>query len=330
MEAIQHINPQAIDENNVDEFIQMLHAREYSPQDTIGLFQYLFDEDTNENCIDNRALVEEIIDNIDFTWFSIGDFTYEQRSKLYCAFAEKYSLGDSLAAMEFSREIGCFIPEVERKISQDDNVTSQYSQLICELDELSDVAQSWLAKNYLIAPLSVRLCEVLFKLEYYADYIIANILRDRKMVMDPRIPFAAYLEVYEKVEEVFDIMADHWDFLEQLQQEANLHELQEDRLLPVFKVRQTERFFSFIISEKTSINLKKTYLEEFGKFREEKDSIAFQKLICKPENIKLVDSIELKERISQQLWETNRAHKGQFTRKWNECWKDKLTQAQPV
>ena len=80
----------------------------------------------------------------------------------------------------------------------------------------------------------------------------------------------------------------------------------------------------------TILYLKKLYLKEFKKFKEEKDSIAYQRLICKPKNIKLVDSVELKESIYQRLWESNRTHKGLFTRFWNKEWAKKLSQAQPV
>ena len=76
--------------------------------------------------------------------------------------------------------------------------------------------------------------------------------------------------------------------------------------------------------------MKKQYLNEFGQFKSEADSIAFQQLICKPENIKLVDSIDLKNSIYQRLWESHRYHKGLFTRYWNKEWANKLIQEQPV
>ena len=52
----------------------------------------------------------------------------------------------------------------------------------------------------------------------------------------------------------------------------------------------------------------------------------YQKLIlmCKEENMKLLGSHRIFNRIYRNLWELNRGHKGVFTRKWNECWKDKL------
>ena len=144
------------------------------------------------------------------------------------------------------------------------------------------------------------------------------------------MPICTYVEVYINVSAVFDIMSDHWEFLDRLQSVADFNELSESQLIPVFKVPQTKRFFEYMLSDKTTLELKKQYLKEFYKFKEEKDSIAFQRLICKPENIKLVDSVELKESIYQRLWDSNSTHKGLFTRFWNKEWAKKLSQAQPV
>ena len=78
-------------------------------------------------------------------------------------------------------------------ICDDDNADSDYCALVAELDELSDVALLWLKKNYLIAPLSEKLCERIFEKGFQTDYIVANILRENRMIMDPRIAFSCWI-----------------------------------------------------------------------------------------------------------------------------------------
>ena len=329
-DAIHHINAESVDEDRAEALLQVIYAREYYPEDIIGLFEYLFKPDVNPNCIQNVSAVEAVIDNIEFGRFHTQQLTYEQRSRLYESFSDRYPINNSESAINFTRHFGCFIPDVEKIISADTSVNAKYRALIVELDELSDVALLWVKKYYFTAPASEKLCNILFEKGMYTDYIIATILREKRMIMDPRIDFSVYIEVYAEVEDVFDIMSDHWDFLEELQQLADYSQLKETHIIPMFKVPQTERFFTYMLSDKTPPELKKRYLKEFQQFKEEKDSIAFQRLICRPENIKLVDSVELKENIYQRLWDSNRTHKGLFTRFWNKEWAKKLSQAQPV
>lgn len=328
--AIYHINTKAIDEDNVSALLEVIYSRQYSAEDVVYLFDYLFKVEVNPNCISDESTVKSIIDDIEFAHFHTEQLTYEQRSHLYASFSDKYNISDSESAISFTRHFGCFIPEVEKIISADKATNTKYRALIVELDELSDVALLWVKSYYFTAPASEKLCNILFENGMCADYIVATMLREKRMIIDHRIDFSIYIEVYVNVSAVFDIMSDHWDFLERLQSEADLNELSESQLIPVFKVPQTQRFFEYMLSDKTTLELKKKYLKEFYKFKEEKDSIAFQRLICTPTNIKLVDSIDLKESISQRLWETNRNHKGQFTKAWNKEWSKKLSQPQPV
>ena len=120
-------------------------------------------------------------------------------------------------------------------------------------------------------------------------------------------------------------MSGHWAFLERLQQEAALDEFDDEHLIPIFKTEQTKRFFEFIFSDKTSVSIKQRYLVEFGKFKTEEDSKAFQMLICKEENMKLLGSYDIYHRIHENLWSSNPSHKMLFTRTWNKNWKDKLS-----
>ncbi len=328
--AIYHINTEAINEENVSALLKVIYAREYSAEDLVYLFEYLFKADVNINCIDDVSTIKSIIDNFEFNRFSTDRLSYEQRSQIYASFSGHYNITDYEDAIDFIRHFGCLIPEVESSISQDATAKDSYCALIAELDEISATTLNWIESNYLVAPLSEGLCETLLEKGWPVEFIVGNILREKRMVMDSRIEFSSYIEAYAEIEAVFDIMSDHWDFLEKLQQLADYSQLKETHIIPMFKVPQTERFFTYMLSDKTTLELKKRYLNEFTKFKEEKDSIAFQRLICKPQNIKLVDSAELKESIYQRLWDSNRVHKGLFTRFWNKEWAKKLSQAQPV
>ena len=119
-------------------------------------------------------------------------------------------------------------------------------------------------------------------------------------------------------------MSGHRAFLEEIQKSADLTKLDEEHLIPIFEVEQTERFFNHIFSDNISTSIKEKYLKSFGKFKSEKDSKAFQKLICKKENMELLGSYDLYNRIHHQLWETNPTHKMLFTKAWRARWKEEL------
>lgn len=329
-DAVRHINTEKIDVESVSELLQVIYAREYSPEELIDLFEYLFIPNVNTHCIDDTAAIETLLDEMDFQRLGVKQLTYEQRSRLYASFSDQHSITDSEDAISFTKRFGCFIPEVEKIISEDKTACTEYCDLIVELDELTDIALRWTEKYYFTAPASERLCNILFDKERYDDYIIATILREKRMVIDSRIDFDVYINIYINVDEVFNIMSDHWEFLGRLQSEADFSLLSENQIVPIFKVPQIQRFFEYMLANKTPLELKKRYLKEFTEFKAEKDSVAFQKLICKSENIKLVDSIDLKNSIYERLWDSNRAHKGVFTRTWNKAWGSKLLQEQPV
>ena len=328
--AIYHINTEVIDEKNISALLDIIYSRKYSPEDLVYLFEYLFKADVNINCIDDTSTIKSIIDSFEFDRFSTNRLTNEQRSRIYATFSDQYNISDSEDAISFTKCFGCFIPEVEEIISSDKSACKEYCELIAEMNELSEIALVWLESNYFTVAASEKICKILFEKEWYADYIVATMLREKHMIMDDRIDFVSYFDAYANVAEAFEIMSGHWDFLEKLQQQADFSKLSEEQIIPMFNVPQYTRFLTHILSDNTTPELKKQYIRDFYKFKEEKDSIAFQQLICKPENIKLVDSLELKESISRRLWESKPSHKGQFTKAWNKEWSRKLSQPHPV
>lgn len=323
-EAIDSINCQNITSENRQDFIDLIYSKEYSVEDIIYLFEYLFDEKVNENCITDVIVRKDFLDELDFETVGVKKLSDAQRTHIYSIIKKDYSIINTEQAITFTKKFGCFIPEIEKMICDDEKKTQEYCDLICELDELTDKAYDWLENNYLIAPLSDRLCQQLYENKKYMDYIIANILRNGDMVIDENIPFDNYINIYKNVDEVFEVMSGHWDFLERMQSEAKLNDLDDKHIIPMFKVRQIARFFEFIFSVKDKDELKKQYLKSCGEFKTEEDSISFQKLICKQEHMELLGDYSLKHRIDHLLWSTNSAHKRVFTRKWNERWKKEL------
>ena len=328
--AINHINTHTIKVSDTPKLVEIIHTRKYKSEETVYLFSYLFCSDMNKNYINDRVLAKELIEKLDFRKLDTKNLSFAQRSQIYLAFSKLYAPSNSTTAIDFSRHFGCFIPEVEKIISNDRSAKTKYMDLIVELDELSDSALIWLESNPVTIPLSEKLCHRLVEVGRYRDAIVADVLRRNSLVLDDRIDISEYISVYAKVDSVFEIMSSNSTFLGRVQDKATFSDLGEKRLIPMFAIQQSGRFINFILSDKTNKALKIRYLKEFGDFRTEHDAVAFQKTICKPENIKFIDSLILKERIAQQLGKTSRGARIIFTRTWNQEWADKFSTAQLV
>lgn len=320
-QAIKSIDTNNIESLDVEQAVSILQSRTYEPKELVSLFNYLFNYEINENCIQDAGFICSIIDEMNFVNLNIRACNEKQRASIYNSFKDTYVIDSADTAINFTKHIGCFISEVEQIIAEASKYESAYCDLIKELDELSEISLKWAEKNYITIALSEKLSNKLYEVKDYQNYIITTILRDGRMIMDENIPFSDYEEVYIKIDKVFDVMSDHWDFLRKLADEGNLENLPEEKLIPIFKVEQVKRFTEFILLGE-NIELKKKYIREFYKFKDKVDSIAFQKAICRPENIKLVDSEELKKAIDIKLWDDDRTHKGIFTKKWKKMWKE--------
>ncbi len=324
-EAVRLINTLNIDEDNYELILEMLYSREYSPDETMFLFEYLFDE-SSKYFIENEVIRQNLVDEFDFERMSFEKLSDSQRSRVYKLISSECNITTTEKAIEITKRLGCFVPEIEEIIQEAPGYKTEYLELIATIDELTALALKWIddSGEYVTVALSERLCSILFEHKFYHDYVIADTLRKQDLIMREDIPFKIYNEVYKNVPEMFDIMSEHWDFLETLQTDADLQGLDEKLLIPMFKTRQTTKFFSYIFSDNVTQELKEKYLKTFGKFKEEKDSKAFQVLICKKENIELLGSYDMYYRIKEQLWETNPSHKRLFTKHWNERWKKEL------
>ena len=320
-ELFKLVDTSQINEENYSEVSDMLCERTYATSELVDLFDWLFNNEKNENCISDPVLRKNFFESFDLRKLELRKLDDQQRSYTYSVIADVIVVNTPDDAISVMKRFDCLIPEIEPIVQKD---SKKYSALIASMNEFSSETLKWLDKNFIRDGLSETLCKVLYEREDYINFIIADVLRKKDMILDENIPFEDYISVYENVPEMFSIMSEHYDFLEKLQLEADLDKLPQEKIVPMFKVPQHKRFFEFIFSSNQPDELKNEYLSSFGKFASLDDSLAFQKLVCKEENMKLLGSHRIFNRIYRNLWELNRGHKGVFTRKWNECWKDKL------
>ncbi|MBQ7976143.1 MAG: hypothetical protein IJ300_10710, partial [Clostridia bacterium] len=324
IEAIHLIDTTLISEANYALLTKSIHNKHFESNDLLALFEWLFDEDSNENCVTDESVKKSIFDSLDFGLLNIKALNEAQREKIKELFDDIFNSGVPENAIELLKKFMCLIPSIEESACTNEDLYESYSHLIAEFDEFSTYTLKWLDKHYIQCGLSEKLCKILYDKKDYQNYIIADCLRKNNMVIDANIPLKEYISVYINVDEMFDLMSGHWNFLEQLQVHADLSKLDEKHLTPIFKTNQTERFFTYIFSDKTDDSIKENYLCKFGKFKTENDSKAFQRLICQTHNMELLGSYDLYHKIHRNLWESNSSHKRLFTKAWNTRWKKEL------
>ncbi len=318
-ESIKMIDTMQINKENCNEIMNMICKKKYSSDEIVLILDWLFNDDENENSLSEPVLRKKAVEDLDFSKLNLRELNDEQRDYVYDLISDVFTVKTSSDSINVMNKLNCLIPCLE-KLAQNDNI--KYLSLVADFGEVTVETLKWFDENYISCAMPKNICEILYERKDYSNYIIADVLRRQDMIIDDSIPFADYISVYKNVSEMFEIMSNHYDFLERLQLEADFDELSDEHLMPAFKVPQHERFFNYIFSEKKSEKLKKAYLSEFGKFATLDDSMAFQRLMCKEENMNLLGSEKTFSKIHRHLWELNRGHKGVFTRKWNERWKD--------
>lgn len=323
-EAIELIDTTQFYDDNYSALFSVIYKKNFSSEDLIGLMEWLFDEERNEDCVLDPVLRKQMYDALDFKTLNMKNLSELQREKIHTLMSDVCVNNTSEDSLKLLQKYGCLIPSLEELVGEDSELEVEYSKLIASCDEFSSFTSKWLNKHYIRYGLSDKLCEILFEEKDYENYIIADCLRKNNMILDERIPFKNYIEVYKNVEEMFDLMSEHWDFLEKVQATADFSKFDKELLVPIFEVPQTERFFQYIFSDENETSIKEEYLQKFGKFKTEQDSKAFQRLICKDENMELLGSYDLYYRIHRQLWESNPTHKGLFTKAWRARWKKEL------
>lgn len=315
--AIILLDLDRIEENNY-QLVKIANKREYSTDELLKLFYHLFGDDSDEI---SDEIISEILESLDFTALNTKRLSFDQRNTFYSLISDIISnQNEEDEIIGFLRRFGGFIPALEEPIQN----SEEYPRLMQFFDELSDKSLTWLDENYITCSLSEKLCSILYDRKDFQNYIIATALREGHMIIDQSIPEKDYLKVYqESCEAMFNIMSEHWDFLEMFQQLADLKDYDEEHIIPAFKTKQYRRFFEYI--DTLDSDIKVQYFNTFGKIASLEDSKAFRKLVCKEENIELLGDINTYNHIKEQLWDDAPYEKAQFTRVWNQRWKEELS-----
>lgn len=328
--AIQLVNTALDFQQRVTELCTLLALREYSAEDTLLLFRQLFDESFSAECIKDQTTIRELVWNMDYTKIKVDQLNVEQSEEIAKILSAAANLRNAEDALRFLNLTKCLIPSLELIIEGDSSYFEEYLSLIKTLDTCTQTTVEWfealpmnqLGEEIKDGGLSKNICSLLKANKKYYAYVLGEILREKNMIMDSDVPFEVYYELYTKVEAVYDIMSDHWEFLEQIQLHDLFKELDARHLQPIYKVKQHRKFFTYVLSETSEENIKE-YILKFGEIETEAASKEFEKLVCTPEILELIDSKKAFEHIRERLWGDAR-HKMLFTRKWNERWKKEL------
>lgn len=313
--AISLIDVSRIDDNNFEQ-VTTIHLKSYNQDELMLLLLTLFDNN-NEDSLDS-SVKPELVNMLDFAKLGFKQLDFNQRNEIFSLISDVLSFPDSNEIIEFLKSVNCFIPDLEERITDDD----EYPELIKLFDEFTDVSTEWLDKHYITCDLSEKLCDELFDSNNYVNYIIASTLRIGSLKIVDTIPFDEYLDVYKDSNELFNIMSRNLDFLERFQQQADFSEFDMAHITPAYQAKQHERFFSYIDS--LTPEEKKSYYMSFGKFSSLNDSKLFRKLVCREDNMELLGDYKIYDHIKEQLWEDDPHDKGQFTKVWNKRWKSEL------
>ena len=313
--AISLIDVSRIDDNNFEQ-VTTIHLKSYNQDELMLLLLTLFDNN-NEDSLDS-SVKPELVNMLDFAKLGFKQLDLNQRNEIFSLISDVLSFPDSNEIIEFLKSVNCFIPDLEERITDDD----EYPELIKLFDEFTDVSTEWLDKHYITCDLSEKLCDELFDSNNYVNYIIASTLRIGSLKIVDTIPFDEYLDVYKDSNELFNIMSRDLDFLERFQQQADFSEFDMAHITPAYQAKQHERFLSYI--DTLTPEEKKSYYMSFGKFSSLNDSKLFRKLVCREDNMELLGDYKIYDHIKEQLWEDDPHDKGQFTKVWNKRWKSEL------
>lgn len=321
--AIDAIEPHSVNLDNYMELVDAIARRNYENDSTIRLFRQMFDPDYQSDCIVKHSdLFASIVTHIDYKSINLRKLDEESRETIYGLINEGFDYAE-IEPIEQIRALGCLIPSLEKEISDNDK---EYGLLIREINEFTSYTLSWLKDNYIRNSLSKELSDELKRNGDYPNYITTSVLRDGKMIIDNSFSINNYIYVYINVPEMFDIMCDHWEFLESIEKEEYLNMLHKsdegNRLIyPFDKVHQNEDIISFIFAGYFNEDEKRNYILNIGEFSSDKAAKIFLTKLVRPQNIDLVNSIKgywhVRNRLPSNM-------KGYFTKKWKERWEGEL------
>ena len=324
--AINYINVVSAKPDNYSSLLPTIYAKDYSNEELILLFDWLFNTVNSDIPLDSTVFAS-MVNEMDFKTLNIRKLSEADREAIY-ALVEPAFERNGLSYSERLYRFNCLVPSVEQKMSNDEDSLDEYFALIQKLDEFTSFSLKYLSEHYIDISLSDKLSSKLKENEDYENYITTSVLRKNDMIIDVDVPYDKYVNVYLNVPQMYEIMSDHWDFLEGLQTETHLNRIfksaRKDELIPpMYKVPQHKEFFGFMLSDRFDNEIKKTYLINMGEFASDEDSSAFKNLICTKENIELLGNKDIYWKIRNNF--KHKAEKAVFSRKWKEGWGSKIS-----
>lgn len=226
-------------------------------------------------------------------------------------------------AFQFMRRANCLIPMLEITSQKDASYDDEYIEFINNLESFTKQTIKWITERTPDSAFPLCVCDELYRCEEYYYYIPAVSLHNNELIIDENIDFDHYIDVYEDVDEMFELMSESIWFLENLRDSGHYSRLKKQQLRALYKVKQTEQLYKYVFDNYDDEE-KMYYLNHYNKFKTEEDSKKFQVMICQPDNLELIGDMNLFHKIKQSLWETNPTHKARFTRVWNIRWKEEL------
>ncbi len=324
--AIKYINTVSAKPENYSSLLPTIYAKDYSNEELVFLFDWLFNTVNSDIPLDSTVF-DSIVDKMDFKVLNIRNLGETDRETVY-ALVEPAFERNNLSYSERLDKLNCLVPSVEKKMTDDEGSLDEYFALIQKLDEFTSFSLKYLSEHYIDISLSDKLSRKLKENEDYENYITTSVLRKNNMIIDADVQYDKYVNVYLNVPQMYEIMSDHWDFLEGLQTETHLDRIfkssRKDELIPpMYKVPQHKEFFCFMLSDRFDDGVKKAYLVDMGEFASDIDSSAFKNLICTKEHIELLGNKDIYWKIRNNF--KHKTEKAVFSRKWKERWGSKIS-----
>lgn len=222
------------------------------------------------------------------------------------------------------KHLNSLVPSLELTI-QNDGYNQEYISLLNNLSDYTDVSIEWLKSIELRDALITKLTDKLKEQACYKNYIIGKSLFDKTLYFDLNIlGIDEYFEIYINNQSMFDIISNSKKFIESVVS-AKLYEniTTTAFIIPLYKLPQNIELINYIWTLLNS-DQKKDYIISMVELASEADSVLFQKFLCTSENIEVLGSYELKDKILTLLWESQKTHKRNFKTEWNRRWKDEL------
>lgn len=302
---------------------------EYCNQDTrnstecSNIFEYLFNGELVTS-ITSEDITKNIFNSLDFQKIMFKDLDVENKERCIDFVSNALDLTTPVNCIACMKHLNSLVPSLELTI-QNGGYNQEYISLLNNLSDYTDVSIGWLKTIELRDALITKLTDKLKEQACYKNYIIGKSLFDKTLYFDLNIlEIDEYFEVYINNQSMFHIMSNSQEFIESVVS-AKLYEniTTIDFIIPLYKLPQNIELINYIWTLLNS-DQKRDYIISMVELASEADSVSFQKFLCTSENIEVLGSYELKDKILTLLWESQKTHKRNFKTEWNRRWKDEL------